>query len=132
MDRLGTVDDGLVAAIEELPSDAARRDRALAIVRSVTARLDVQDEPAVAGVLTGSADEAALNALVERLDEQAWERRDAGDDDSYLEIFSRARAANAALEYASGGADGNLADVAYEAYGATGDVAFLLGLLRAS
>lgn len=130
MDRLSTVDERLVAAIEALPDDAARRARALQIVRSVTARLDLQDESAVALALTGDPDQATLGALIERLDKQAWDRQDAGDEDAYLELFSRARAANAALEYASGAADGNLPDVAYEAYGATGEVPYVLGLLR--
>lgn len=131
MDRLATLDPGLVDAIEALPDDATRRQRAFAAAEAVAQRRGIRADPAVAAVLTGpdaAPDDAAvgrLSDLVEILDERAWDLQDEGEDEAYKEAFAVARAANAVLEFAQGGADGNLGDVIYEAHAAVGDLGFV-------
>lgn len=135
MDRLTTLDPALPDAIAALPDDATRRARARALAESVAGRLGIHDEPAIRRALAADRPDdaavAAVSELVDRLDQSAWDLQDAGDDDAYLRRFSEARAANAVLDWAGGGADGNLGDVVYEAHAATGDLPYVRDFVRA-
>lgn len=87
--------------------------------------------PALAALRRGDGGpelSAGLEALVARLDEDAWDVQDAGDEAAYLARFAKARAA-AALGFALVGATD---DALYEALHAIGDESAVLREARSA
>jgi hypothetical protein len=135
--RLGLIDDGLAALIGRASVEGRRRALAagihLALGRTGVAdvRLERAERALAAGRAGDGDDRAAVLALVDQLDQEAWRiqgeveaDRAAGDD--YVRAFARARAA-AAAGYAF--EDDSLVAVTeglYEAHHAVDDLPALL------
>lgn len=134
--RLGTVDLPLVHEVSGYDTTRLRA-AAAAVVRHGLSRAGVSDprvDAALARLAAGQWGDGPardeLRALVDELDEAAWDAQDAGRPD-YLPSFARARAAGA-LDYALD-ADPLLAalEAAYEVQAGLGDLPGVTAILRA-
>lgn len=133
---IGLVDEGLADVLARSSSEACRRGLAagihLALERTGLSdqRLDRAVEALSAGRLGDGAERSAVLALVEELDEAAWDLQDrveagTADHADYLREFARARAA-AAVGFAFD-RDALVAssEGLYEAFHAVGDASSL-------
>ena len=138
--RLGLVAPEVLAGLSTIPED---RLRPIALATSEWA-LEQSDlsSPTVDAALSAlregrigtSPERDALSALVDELDEIAWDIQDAtelGDatESSYGEAFARARAASAVLSALDADPFRAAADSLYETQAAVGDLRGLLATL---
>jgi hypothetical protein len=140
---IGLVDVGLADLLGRV-DDAARRRALAAGVRLALdcaglcdERLDRAEEVLTAGRLGDGPERADVLALVEELDELAWDLQDRAEagtasQEQYLHAFARARAAAAAGFAFEGDALVAASEGLYEAHHAVQDLAALRAAIAAA
>jgi hypothetical protein len=130
MERLDSVAPGLAAELAVLSGQHRHRlvSEALLLALSESGLDDVRMSRAVDRLAGRGASPTPedLNSVVEELDRAAWDAQRDGDQDRYLLLFRRARAA-AAVVYAL---EGQAAEAVYEASHALHEPAEIASLLK--
>lgn len=126
MDPVQLISPELARSVSAITDNARRREIARRAVREISVRIGVAERPEILTVIRSEGstfsptEREQVAELVERWDEAGWAAQEAGDEAAYDREFRAARAASAVSNFVAASPDGNLADVLYETFIASG------------